>query len=82
MFRTQYVVVEHDGQWEIRLDGRPCGQYHSRRDALSAAIEAAHKAALESRGFNYPPRVLAQSKHSRQMEAEWTHGEDPYPPHL
>jgi hypothetical protein len=82
MLRTQYVVAQHDGLWEIRLDGKYCGQYHSRRDALSAAIEAAHKAALEARGFNYPPRVLAESSYSREMQAEWTYGKDPYPPHL
>ena len=81
MLRTQYVVVEHDGLWRIRFEGRHYGQYHSRREALRAAIDAAYKAAQAGAG-SLPPRVLAQSRFSSEMQTEWTYGQDPYPPHL
>ena len=73
MLRTQYVVVPHDGLWEIRSDGRNCGSYHDQPVAIRAAIDAAHSAG-ENAAF--PPRVLVQSTRSAQiLTVVWTLGQ-------
>ena len=82
MFRTQYVVVEHDGFWKIRFDGKYYGQYYSRRDAVLAAIDAAYKVAQGIDTGARPPRFLAHSRLKNELQTEWTYGEDPYPPNL
>ena len=48
------------------------GPYPTQRDAIRAAVDAAHVAGLE--GLN--GQVLLQD----QMSIEWTYGKDPYPP--
>ena len=80
MLRTQFVVIEQDGVWKIRYEGKHIGWYNTRRDALHAAINAAYD--LAKGGKPYSPRVLAQSGHTSELRTEWTYGSDPYPPHL
>src|SRR5262245_52282354 len=77
MLRTQYVVVEQDGLWKIRFEGRHFGPYPNERAAVHAAIEAAERAPKS--GFE--PRVLVESRLTRQVQVEWTRGEA-YPPDM
>ena len=44
MAHTNYVVVRDQGQWKISLDGVHYGPYPTQRDAVRAAVEAAHEA--------------------------------------
>src|SRR5262245_25703789 len=74
MLRTQYVVVEHDGLWKIRFEGRHFGPYPNERAAIHAAIEAAERAPKAS----YEPRVMTQSRRTGELHVEWTRGE-PHP---
>ena len=74
MLRAQYIVVEHDGLWKIRFEGRHFGPYPNQRAAVHAAIEAAERAPKSG----YEPRVLVESRLSRQLLVEWIYGE-PYP---
>lgn len=72
MARTQYVVVNHDGQWKISLNGKHYGPYDTQATALRAAVDAAHKNGGDS-------QVLVQGANN-QFRTEWTYGHDPYPP--
>ena len=74
MLRAQYVVVEHDGLWKIRFEGRHFGPYPNERAAVHAAIEAAERAPKSG----YEPRVMVQSRLTGQLQVEWTGG-DPHP---
>ena len=74
MLRTQYIVLEHDGAWKIRFEGRHFGPYPNERAAVHAAIEAAERAPKSG----YAPRVMVQSSLTGQLHVEWTHG-DPHP---
>jgi hypothetical protein len=80
MLRTQFVVLEHEGVWKIKFEGRHYGPYGTRRDALRAAIDAAHDAAVRRGVGGYSPRVMVETRN--QLQTEWTAGQDPYPPHL
>jgi hypothetical protein len=44
MSRAQYFVVSHEGQWKIKFQGQHYGPYNTQRDAIRAAVDAAHKA--------------------------------------
>jgi hypothetical protein len=70
---AQYVVVRDQGQWKISLDGTHYGPYATQRDAVRAAVDAAHAAGRM--GLN--GQVLLRD----QFKVEWTYGQDPYPPH-
>ena len=72
MAHTNYVVVRDQGQWKISLDGVHYGPYPTQRDAVRAAVEAAHEAGRK--GLN--GQVLLRD----QVSIEWTYGKDPYPP--
>jgi hypothetical protein len=75
MARAQYVVGYHEQQWKISLDGKRYGPYATQRDAIKAAIDAAHESG--SRGID--AQVLVQGTDSK-FRTEWTYGNDPYPP--
>ena len=74
MLRTQYIVLEHDGAWKIRFEGRHFGPYANERAAVHAAIEAAERAPKSG----YEARVMVQSGLTGQVHVEWTYG-DPHP---
>ena len=74
MLRTQYIVLEHDGAWKIRFEGRHFGPYPNERAAVHAAIEAAERAPKSG----YESRVMLQSSLTGQLHVEWTYG-DPHP---
>jgi hypothetical protein len=72
MAHPQYIVVRHEGQWKISLNGAHYGPYATQRDAIRAAVDTAHEAGRI--GLN--GQVLLQD----QFRTEWTYGKDPYPP--
>ena len=72
MAHTNYVVVRDQGQWKISLNGVQYGPYPTQRDAVRAAVEAAHEAGRK--GLN--GQVLLRD----QVSIEWTYEKDPYPP--
>ena len=72
MAHAQYFIIRDQGQWKILLDGVRYGPYATQRDAVRAAVDAAHEAGLK--GLN--GQVLLRD----QFRIEWTYGKDPYPP--
>jgi hypothetical protein len=75
MARAHYFVVLHQGEWKINLDGKHYGPYTTQRDAIRAAVDAAHKAGQQG----HDAQVLVQGENN-QFRTEWTYGNDPYPP--
>lgn len=77
MARTQYVVGPNgSGAWKISYGGKVAGPYTTQREAIKAAVDAAHKA-----GATNPDgaQVMIQGTDG-QFRTEWTYGKDPYPP--
>ena len=75
MADTQYIVVRDQGQWKISLDGARYGPYATQRDAIRAAVDAAHEAGRK--GLDSQVLLLLPQD---QFRTEWTYGKDPYPP--
>ena len=73
MAHTPYVVFRDQGQWNIKSNGVHYGPYATQKDAIRAAVEAAHEAG--EKGHN--GQVLLEN----QIRVEWTYGQDPFPPH-
>ena len=46
MAHTPYVVFRDQGQWKITSNGVHYGPYATQRDAVRAAVDAAHNAAV------------------------------------
>jgi hypothetical protein len=69
---TPYVVFREQGQWAIKSNGTHYGPYATQRDAVRAAVDAAHKAGR----MGLDGQVLLQD----QFRIEWTYGKDAYPP--
>jgi hypothetical protein len=75
--RTQYVVGPNGtGGWKISYHGKEAGPYTTQRDAITAAVDAAHKAGQQNPDG---AQVLVQGTDGR-FRTEWTYGNDPYPP--
>ena len=47
MSRTRLLVINDRGQWKINLNGQHRGPYKTQRDAIRAAVNAAHAEALK-----------------------------------
>lgn len=75
MARARYFVVLHEGEWKIKFDEKHYGPYPTQRDAIRAAVDAAH----ESGKKGLDAQVLIQGENN-QFRTEWTYGNDPYPP--
>lgn len=75
MARLQYFVVLHQNQWKISFQEKHFGPYVTQAIAIRAAVDAAH----ESGKKGYDAQVLIQGLNN-QWRAEWTYGNDPYPP--
>ena len=71
MVRTQYFVTHHQGQWNVVLNSVPYGPHPNQKAAIRAAVEAAHQT---------PNSQVMVQNHLSQWRAEWTYGNDPYPP--
>ena len=72
MAHTPFIVFRDQGQWKLKSHGVHYGPYATQRDAIRAAVDAAHEAGRK--GLN--GQVLLQD----QFRTEWTYGKDPYPP--
>jgi len=75
MARAQYFVVLHEGQWKISHGGKHYGPYDTQKKAIRAAVDAAHEAGKNG----HDAQVLIQGQNN-QFRADWTYGNDPYPP--
>jgi hypothetical protein len=75
MARLQYFVVFDNNEWKISYDGRHYGPYATQRNAIRAAVDAAHQAGSDGEDA----QVLVQGTDNR-FRTEWTYGHDPYPP--
>jgi hypothetical protein len=75
MKRDRYFVVLHDGEWKIKHGDYHSHPYTTQREAIDAAIEAAHHA-MDSGKLS---QVLVQGE-DMSFRTEWTYGKDPYPP--
>lgn len=75
MARAQYFVVRHENQWKISFNGQHYGPYTTQADAMRAAVDAAHTSGRDG----HDSQVLIQGVNN-QFRAEWTYGNDPYPP--
>lgn len=75
MARAKYYVVHHNGEWKISLNDKHYGPYNSQKAAIKSAVDAAHSAG--KKGID--AQVLVQGANN-QFRAEWTYGNDPYPP--
>jgi hypothetical protein len=67
-----YIVFRDQGQWAVKKDCVHYGPYPTQRDAIRAAVEAAHAAGLKG----LDGQVVLQD----QLKIEWTYEKDPYPP--
>lgn len=70
MARTQYCVVLHRRQWNIRLNGGYYGPYPSRGAAIEAAMEAAQENGRDS-------QVLVQDD-DEKLRTVWTFDTQPF----
>jgi hypothetical protein len=77
MARTQYLIVLHKNEWKVSFEGRYYGPYRSQAHAIRAAIEAANA----DGNSGDEAQVLVQENND-EFRAEWTYGNDPYPPTL
>jgi hypothetical protein len=76
MARAHYYVVRHRSQWRIKFEDQDFGPYMTQRDAVVAAVTAAHRVGQHG----HDARVLVQEGESH-YRTEWIYGCDPYPPH-
>ncbi len=71
-----YTVVLYEKQWKVRFAGKHTGPYAGQKEAVAAAVTAAHKA-----GTSNPDGALVRVQDvNNQFHTEWTYGQDPYPP--
>jgi hypothetical protein len=75
MARARYYVVLHEGQWKINFENKHYGPYDTQRKAIRTAVDWAHSAGRNG----HDAQVLVQGQ-DNQWRAEWTYGNDPYPP--
>ena len=71
MTRTQFFITHYQGQWYVKLNGVRYGPYATQRLAIRDAVDSAHRTPNS--------QVMVQNLFS-QWRAEWTYGQDPYPP--
>ena len=69
--RKSYLVVNHEGGWAIKLDGRILGTFATQEDAEAVARDMARD--------QEPSQVRVQGKDGKWQD-ESTYGDDPYPP--
>ncbi len=78
MHRPRYVVVNQEGDWQIKQAGRHfSGSYASKTQALCAAIEFAEKDGNEG----HEVEVLVRHEDERFV-TEWVYGRDGHPDKL
>jgi len=58
MAHTPFIVFREQGQWSIKSKGVHYGPYPTQRDAIRAAVDAAHEAGRK----DFYGQVLLQDK--------------------
>ncbi|MGH8262295.1 MAG: DUF2188 domain-containing protein [Steroidobacteraceae bacterium] len=76
MTPAQYYVVNRSGAWKIKFRDDLFGPYLNQAEALRLAIDAAQN--LGRRGTKSQVLIEGEPDH---FHAEWTFGQNPYPPH-
>lgn len=71
MARNQAFVTTYGGQFYVVINQQRHGPYATQKAAIRAAVDWAHQTGNS--------QVLVQDRNS-QWRAEWTYGNDPYPP--
>jgi hypothetical protein len=74
MPNAQYFVLNHHGEWKIKVGYQFTGPFGSKIHAVFAAIDYAEKDGQAGRDAE----VLVQGE-DRICRVEWTYGCDPYP---
>jgi Uncharacterized protein conserved in bacteria (DUF2188) len=75
MQKSRYVVIERDGDWQIKSPGRHVtATFPSKAQALCAAIELAERDG--TRG--HAPEVLVRHEDDHFI-TEWVYGKDSHP---
>ena len=77
MARTQYFIVLHEDEWNIKLGNKLYGPYKSQTVAIRAAVEAAHQDGVRGNDA----QVLVQGD-DRICRTAWTYSHDSYPPKM
>ena len=72
--RNKYFVVLHEGEWTFKNGDQHSHPYPTQREAIDAAIEAAHTSERDGQ----PSQVLVQGE-DLLFRTEWTYGKVPYP---
>ena len=75
MARAQYFVVLHENQWKIKFQEKHYGPYLTQKAAIAVAVDAAQKSGKNG----HDAQVFVQGQDNK-FRAEWTYGNDPYPP--
>lgn len=75
MAHDKYFVVLDEGQWKISYNGKHYGPYSTQAKANRVAIDTAKKSGDKGN----QAQVFVQGRDSK-FRAEWTYGDDPYPP--
>lgn len=75
MTRLVYYVGPDNGRWFVQYKGTPYGPYYTQASAIEAAVNSAHANAR----LGIDSQVLVKGADGR-FRAEWTYGNDPFPP--
>jgi hypothetical protein len=71
-----FTVVLLENQWKVRFRGKHSRPYANQREAIIAAIDAAH-----AEGKTSPDGTLVRVQSTTNaFRTVWTFGSDPYPP--
>jgi Arc/MetJ-type ribon-helix-helix transcriptional regulator len=76
MAQGQHFVVLHQNAWKVVHEGKHCGAFGSREEAIRAAVDAAQKSAAEG----HDAQVVAQRANDK-FRLEWTSGHGRQPQH-
>ena len=77
MPNSRYFIVQQDEEWLIKFQDEQFGPYHTQKEAMLFAVDAAQK--LGEHGENAEVCVMGENGHFRP---EWSYGRDTYPPRL
>lgn len=72
--RQKIYVVSHGNQWAVRCEHCSSAVFSTQAEAIKSAKQ--HVASLPAGTLS---QILIQGQDSR-FRAEWTYGEDPFPP--
>lgn len=77
MPHARYFIVQQKDEWLIKFDDEEFGPYHTQKEAMLFAVDAAQK--LGEHGENAEVCLMGDNGRFRP---EWMYGRDAYPPRL